>query len=349
MSYMSEISGVLLENGYITYEQWHAVKSFLQPLQVDVNGNILPEPLTKEERAYKEREYQENRQELEADLKLQAQDAAQQRRRGGGGQSRTAGRRAIKAPELDGMMPERAMRRDYVYAVLPLVAVGWRNDFFPILRQEGGRLSWQLFADSVEQLFVLSDDALRQKLAALLSQAVTRNYYIEITSQMLGLYVGQFFEAKDLADVCGPSIDTFLTEMRDDFETEFKAGQKNSWLYADAPNLVIMRKALIVRNRLRGILVNLQEDIDDLVLASLGQRQNELNHVLAVLGMLMKMNLNLVRLRTEIDITLEPLLENLEPDREKLTACFGKISEPLEQFFRKLVHQNIEVMHAPMK
>ncbi len=317
MSYISQICHLLETEGVISHAEACSVLNWLDPhFMSRAVWDDEDDDLTGDGPG------EENLQELLDDRIEMRQAARERKRRSGGGRRKSSpGCRAIKAPELNDLMTERALRDEDKCLAMVMLATGNVNADIP---------DWPRWSQCVETLYAMADRELNDHLKHLLSQAVTCCAFRDTLATLMSLYEGQFFPKRHLVDVCGPSVTTFLTVMQDNFDMQFTSGDKNSWLYVDAPNLVVMRHALIVRNRLRNGLTGILKAIEAFFDAFLEKASR------VHLGMSWT---EFPDPQKALETHLPFFLTNAQFDKHVLTEIFGPLQEPAEQFAKKLASQ----------
>ena len=322
MSYISQICHLLENEGVISHAEACSVLNWLDPhFRPWLNPHFRPRADYEDEDDDGPRE--ENLQELLDDRVEMQRVARERKRRSGGGRRKSSpGCRAIKAPELNDLMTERALCDEDKCLAMVMLATGSVYADMP---------DWPRWSQCVETLYAMADRELNDHLKHLLSQAVTCCAFRDTLATLMSLYEGQFFPKRHLVDVCGPSVTTFLTVMQDNFDMQFTSGDKNSWLYVDAPNLVVMRHALIVRNRLRNGLTGILKAIEAFFDAFL-EKASRVH---------MGVSWTEVPERQRVLQTyLSVFLSNAQFDNlQVLTEVFGSLQEPTEQFAKKLFSQ----------
>ena len=250
MSYIAQICELLETKGIISHLDAWRVLNWVNP-----NDTWSSTDDEKEENSDNNEEIsEENLQELLDDSVEMRQIARERKRHSGGGGHKTAqGCRAIKAPELNLLITERILRDQDKCLLMAMLASGNLKANLP---------DWSQWSQCIEKLYAMTDNGLKDQLKLMLNKAFTSYVLRDVIAKLMSLYDGSFFSKRHLDDVCGPSVTTFLMAMKDNFDLEFTAGSKNSWLYADAPNLVVMRHALIVRNRLRNPLIGILKALE---------------------------------------------------------------------------------------
>ncbi len=324
MSYICEICDLLFSKGVISREQFDVVKRFVTPQYIEANEEDDeefhkeyegPDEPYEEEIAENEQELFEDRQEIQANAK------ALHRRSGGGRNKERRGRREIKAPELNELVSARVIRAYSCFDVFAMLEKGTPS---------GNEPDWPKWSQCVERLYEASDKALREKLSQLLNRSVTRDCLPATTMSLFALYKESFFDKRLLDDVCGPSVSTFLNAMQNNFDMEFTSGQKDSWLYGRTPNIVVMRKALIVRNRLRTPFTDIFKRLDGILVDYLEEKCLALKNMTWV---------DALESDLPLDDFLPSFLENPDFNKQEIFDLLGKVSEPYNVFSKKLVHQ----------
>ncbi len=252
MSYILDICNLLESEGYISKHDALRVLNWLNPHEKREENEELYE--------LPEEEGEENLQELHED-RIEAQRAVGElkRRYSGGEKCQTSrGCREIKVPELNTLIMERILRDANKCQVLVLLATGNICATTP---------NWTQWSKCVEELYTMPGNELHNHLKLILNKAVTKYNVYETIDQLLSLYKGDFFPQEYLDDVCGPSVSEFLTVMRNNFDMQFTTGEKFSWLFAEAPNLVVARHALIVRNRLRECVTTTIKSLEKIIVS----------------------------------------------------------------------------------
>lgn len=323
MSYICEICNLLMSKGVISREQFDVVIRFVAPQCIYVHNKEEefheeyegPDERYEEEMAANEQELLEDRQEIQANAK------AQHRRSGGGRNKERKGRWAIKAPKLNELVSERVIKEYSYFDVFAMLEQGTPSSSEP---------DWPKWSQCVGRLYEASDKALGEKLSRLLNRSVTRDCLPTTTAKLLALYDESFFDKRLLDDVSGPSVSTFLNAMQNNFDMEFTYGQRDSWLYDGTPNIVVMRKALIVRNRLRTSFTDILRKLDGILVDYLDGKCLALKQLKWA---------DVLESDLPLDVFLPSFLESPDFSRQEIIDLLGNASEPYDVFSKKLVHQ----------
>ena len=319
MSYISEICDLLLSNGYISSEQAFAVRRFENPQKY---YHYYEAPADYEQDEDCEQEDVCSDEELLDDEDEPSEMKPRVSHSRGGHRQRAVGRRKVNAPDLNELITWRFVQNEEDKCLaFTMLAHGEANFLMP---------TWEQWANDIESLYEIDEEDLQKQLKALISKAVIGDVFKQVTSVLMALYEGSFVQKELLDDVYGPSVTAFLVAMQDNYDMVFKGGGRLSWLYSENPNLVVMRKALIVRNRLRNILTGTLKSVDDL----LGRFLDDKCHAMLEISWEEFQERELV-----LEDYLPDFLDGSSSFFHELLVILGTLREPLNVFAMKLLRQ----------
>ena len=321
MSYISELCDLLLSEGYRSSEQAYAVRHLVNPKDYDPENDLERAEDCEQEDVCSDEALLENKALLEDEVE-QGEMAPRVSRSHGGSRQRALGRRAIKAPDLNELITGRFVQNEKAKCLaFTMLAHGEANVQMP---------TWEQWANDIESLYEMDDESFQKQLKAVISKAVTEYVFEQATAQLMALYEGSFVQKELLADVYGPSVTAFLTAMQDNYDMVFTCSGRLDWLYSENPNLVVMRKALIVRNKLRNTLTGTLKSVDDL----LGSFLDDKCHAILEISWEEFQERELV-----LEDYLQTFLNDSNSFFQKLHLVFGAIREPRNVFAMKLLRQ----------
>ena len=166
------------------------------------------------------------------------QDSPNNRR--GGLRQNSANRKAIKAPDLNDLLPDIILKDKLLATLFPALATGKWN----------ASPTWEEWCNAIELLFPMDKSALDAKLREMLTSYSPRlkaclfDFIDFYDDERTGLLLPDVFEGYS-----GPSVSPFKALMADEQTTEFAFGKYN-WLFVNR-NLLLAYHASLVNNRLR--------------------------------------------------------------------------------------------------
>ena len=230
MNYIEELCDYLEKQGAIDHWQVKNVYRSLMP-------SLMPEEQDIQEQDIQEQEKEEPWEEAARHWGLDVPDKPRGGRGGGG---RRANHKAIKAPDLDVLLPGIVLQDAQMSAFFLLIETG---------KAHQACQSWDVWSGSVTRLYDMDDSALLACLDKL--TAGRQNARFQNLLDILVFYARpEFFPAAALRGYSGPSISAFLAEMSDYTAISFTT-KKYNWLYVGNERIRCLRQALIVRNRFR--------------------------------------------------------------------------------------------------
>ncbi len=173
-----------------------------------------------------------------ATWKLKAEPQEHLHERGGGPRWNAAHRKAIKAPELNDLLPDIILKDKLLARLFPALATGSWN----------ASPTWKEWCDAIELLYPLDSTALDAKLQGILSSNIPR--LKACVFDFILFYERTGLLLPDVLDgYSGASVSPFRTLMADEQDTEFTFNRFN-WLFVNK-NLLLAYHASLVNNRLR--------------------------------------------------------------------------------------------------
>ena len=170
------------------------------------------------------------------------QDSPNSRR--GGPRQNSANRKAIKAPDLNDLLPDIILNDHLLATLFPALATGKWNAY----------PTWEEWCDAIELLFSLDNSALDTMLREMLSSPVPRlkaclfDFIDFYEDERTGLLLPDALEGYS-----GPSVSAFKALVADSQKTDFEF-TKHNWMFTNR-NLLLAYHASIVNNRLRPLFM----------------------------------------------------------------------------------------------
>ena len=248
MSYIDEICGYLLQRGYVTREEISTlIKEFGEsPELLDENDSGVDE-------------WPELVEELYPFHEESSREGGKPRSgKGGGGDRRTSGGKNVKvtAPELDAKIPTL----DWGFKLTQFLAfLQWLDG----TGKAAAEWSWEAFAKEVDKFYEMGQDGLARALKG--KKKIEKFGKNQIDLLILYSHSQGLVPPNALDGYTGPVVAAFNSEMGDFRATEWTVN-KHAWIYRH-PNIGSMKRAVIVYNRLRHVLVDsLKDFMSDLYL-----------------------------------------------------------------------------------
>ena len=229
MNYIEELCDYLEKQGAIDHWQvknvYRSLMPSLMPEEQDIQEQVKEEPWEEAARRW-------------------GLDVPDKPRGGRGGGGRRANRKAIKAPDLDALLPGIVLQDAQMSAFFLLIETG---------KARQASQSWDAWSGSITRLYSMDEAALLACLDKLMT-AGRQNIRLQHLLDILVFYARpEFFPSAELQGYSGPSISAFLAEMSEYTAISFTT-KKYNWLYAGNERIRCLRQALIVRNRFRLVL-----------------------------------------------------------------------------------------------
>ncbi|MCR4574055.1 MAG: formylglycine-generating enzyme family protein [Lentisphaeria bacterium] len=247
MSYIDEICGYLLGRGYITREE---VSKLMKGLGESSSALFEDDDNYGDDDWIEQEEEPSDVQEEEASAEGRRKGKSKGKPHNFGGRRGNDGKCVeITAPELDAKIPTL----DWGLKLM---------QFLAFLQWLGGtgkmesEWSWEAFVKEVDKFYELGQDGLARALKG--KKKIEKFGKNQIALLILYSH-GQGLMPPDALDgYMGPVVAAFNSEMGDFLATEWTVN-KHAWIYRH-PNIGTMKRAVIVYNRLRHVLVDSLKD-----------------------------------------------------------------------------------------